>query len=112
MGITVVDIILIITYGIVVIFGTVGNSLIIIWFGIREKQKYPSSKLVVVLAVNDFLASIFVPLLQIHYIISASLDPPYAWYLGKTLCHSLGIQLTFLIATPYLLIAISVERLR
>ena len=113
MAITEVDIILIVTYGLVVIFGTIGNMLVIAWFGIGEKRKNPGSKLVVVLAINDFLASIFVPFLQINWIVSFSLNPQDAWYLGKTLCHSLyGIQLTFLVATPYLLIAISMERLR
>ena len=113
MAITDEHIILIVTYGIVVIFGTIGNMLVIAWFGFGEKRKNLGSKLVVALAINDFLASIFVPLLQIQFIVSASLNPPYAWNLGKTLCHSLnGIQLSFLIVTPYLLIAISVERLR
>ena len=113
MAVTAVDIILILTYGLVVIFGTIGNMLVIAWFGFGEKRKNPGSKLVVALAINDFLASLFVPLLQIQYIVSPSLNPPYAWYLGKTLCHLLaGTQFTFLVATPYLLIAISVERLR
>ena len=108
-----VEIALITIYGLVVICGTLGNGLVIKWFVIGEERKKPGNKLVVVLAINDFLASIFVPLDQIHMITSRALGRPLAWYLGKAMCQSLsGIQLTFLSATPLLLIAISVERFR
>ena len=107
------DIGLTVIYGIVVIFGIVGNSLVIRWFGFGEERGKPGNKLVVVLAVNDCLASICVPLLQIQNIAGRALSPPHAWYLGQGFCHLLfGVQLSLLFATPLLLIAISVERYR
>ena len=113
MPFSVLDIVLMVAYGFVVIFGTVGNGLVIKWFGMREKRKKSGNKLVVFLAANDFLASIFMPLLQIHSIAANALDPQRSWYLGRGLCHSLlGIILSLLYATSMLLIAISVERFR
>ena len=107
------DIFLIICYGVVFLSGTIGNGLVVKWFGTKKERKRAGNKLVVVLAINDFLSSIFVPLLQIHFIISLSLTPRYLWYLGEGLCRTLfGIQVTFLIATSWLLIAISLERYR
>ena len=113
MALSVEDIILVILYSMVVLFGTVGNILVIRWFVKKEERKKAGNKLVVVLAINDFAASIFVPLLLIHLIITDSTKPQHAWYLGKVMCRSLlALQLTFLIATPWLLVAISVERYR
>ena len=73
----------IIVYGLVFISGTVGNCFIIKWFGVREEREKPGNKLVVALAVNHFLASIFLPLYQIYYIVSEALSPWYAWSLGR-----------------------------
>ena len=119
------DIILIICYGLIFICGTIGNIFVISWFGASEKRGKAGSKLVIVLAINDFLSSIFVPIYQIHFIIRFSLVSKDAkgvlgafftrssWYVGKTLCHlDLGIQSVFITATALLLIVISIERYR
>ena len=113
MKLAALDVVLITCYGLVAVSGTVGNGLVIKWFGTKEERQKAGNKLVVVLAMNDFLSSIFVPLVQIHFIISLSLEPKYAWYLGEGLCRSLyGLQKTFLISPSWLLIAISIERYR
>ena len=108
-----VDIVLTICYGFVFLSGTVGNSFVINWFGKKSERKKAGNKLVVMLAINDLISSVLVPLSQIHYLISASINPPGVWYLGKVLCYSLpGIGRTFLYATSFYLIAISLERYR
>ena len=107
------DCFFLVCYCLVFLFGTIGNCVVIQRFGSKAERKKAGNKLVMVLAVNDFLASIFVPLMEVHNIIRVSLHPPYAWYLGKGMCHILhNLQLTFLIATSMLLIAISMERFR
>ena len=107
------DIVLIIFYGFVVISGTVGNILVIRWFGKKNERQKAGNKLVVVLAINDFLSSILVPLFQIHDLIRISHHPLYPWYLGEVMCYSLwGLNVTFVYATSFLLMAISIERFR
>ena len=109
----VVDIILIVCYAFVFLSGTVGNGFVISWFGRKSERRKAGNKLVVMLAINDLLSSIFVPLSQIHYLISYSINPAAAWYLGRFLCYLLpGMGRTFLYATSFLLIAISIERYR
>ena len=104
------DIILTIFYGFVVILGTIRNALVVKWFWAREEA---GSKLVVVLAINDFLASLLVPLNKIHGAVRHSLEPSDAWYLGQCLCYILhGMQMTFLYTTSWILIAIAIERFR
>ena len=108
-----VEVALLIFNGIVLTSGTVGNILVIRWFGTKEERKKAGNKLVVALAINDFLSSIFVPLFQIHNVIRLALDPPQAWYLGEVFCYlNFGLPVTFLMVTSFLLIAISVERFR
>ena len=104
---------LISVYGIVFVLGAAGNSFVAMMFGTKQERKKPGSKLVIVLAVNDFMSSIFVPLLQIQYLVSRSINVPKLWFLGKFLCHSLsGLQISCLLATSLLLTTISLERFR
>ena len=99
--------------GFVLMSGTIGNALVIRWFGTKEERKKAGNKLVVALAINDFLSSIFVPMFQVHEIINVSIKPPHAWYLGEVFCYlQYGMPLTFLMVTSFLLVAISVERFR
>ena len=105
-----VDIIQITSYCFVFISGTIGNAFVVRWFGAPTKIGNAGNKLVVVLAINDFFSSIFVPLYSIHTIVSYFEG---TWHLGKFFCHSLpGLNLTFLYATSFLLVAISMERFR
>ena len=113
MTFNVVETVLIIFYGMIFIFGTVGNVLVIKWFMVKRQRKKAGNKLVAALAMNDCISSAIVPFWQIHHIVQNSLTPPGAWYIGKGLCHFLpGIAMTFLIATSFLLVSISLERCR
>ena len=107
-----VDIIQITLYGFVFISGTIGNAFVVRWFGAPSEIGKAGNKLVVVLAVNDFFSSIFYPFYHIHYIVR-HFAIGGTWHLGKFFCHSLlGLYLTFLYATSFLLVAISIERFR
>ena len=113
MTFNVVELVLMIFYVIIFIFGTVGNVLVVKWFMVKKQREKAGNTLVVALAINDFISSVIVPLWQIHHIVRNSLTPPGAWYIGKGLCHFLpGIAMTFLIATSFLLVSISLERFR
>ena len=107
-----VDIIQITLYCFVFISGTVGNAFVMRWFGAPSEIGKAGNKLVVVLAVNDFFSSIFVPFYYIHYIVR-HFAIGGAWHLGKFFCHTLlGLYFTFLYATSFLLVAISIKRFR
>ena len=113
MALGAVNSILIVFYVFVFTSGIAGNILVIKWFGTKEERKKAGNKLVIALAFNDFLSSIFIPLFQIHFIVIGSIEPHKAWYLGKVLCHSqIGMHVTFVMVTSFLLVAIAVERFR
>ena len=105
------NITLLVCYSLIFTLGVCGNLLVVKWFYEQYKQKMAGSALVMVLAVNDLLASIIVPLTQIHYIISLNTQPKRAWYLGRMLCYTMrGFGILFLLATSWILIAIASER--
>ena len=108
-----VDYVLLIPYCLVVVIGVGGNLLVIKWFCSPAKKGRPGSLLVNVLAVNDLIASIVTPFLEIHQTIAALVEPYYAWYLGKGLCKCLfAFHNAFLLNTSWLLVAIAAERYR
>ena len=102
-----INIIQISFYSFIFIFGTIGNAFVVRWFGVPSEIGKAGNKLVVILAINDFLSSIFVPLHHIHRIVSKE-----TWHIRKALCALLGLYYTFLFATSFLLVAISIERFR
>ena len=105
------EIVLVILYLMIFIFGVGGNILVIKSFSAPDTRKKAGSLLVIILAINDSFASILVPLNQIHAIVSRKLDPFAAWYLGEPLCYTIiGFGYIFLLATGWLLVAIAVER--
>ena len=106
---------LLICYTILIISGTVGNSMVIKWF--ISKREIAGSKFVIVLAITDLLNSIASSLVVIHGVVSDGLHPrlhwPPRWYLGEIICRLImGFPNTFLCASPWLLVAISIERYR
>ena len=103
---------LVVLYSLVVLFGTVGNILVVRSFGKKNMRQKAGNKMVVVLAVNDCVSSIIVPFLRISSIIRLE-EFSHFIVLRKTLCYlSAGIMETFLIASSWLLVAISFDRLR
>ena len=109
----VVDYILLLLYSMVVVIGVGGNSLVISWFSSYKNKGKPGSALVIVLAMNDLIASIITPLYGIHLMVSFKTKPYLAWHLGKKLCGTFQASTTLVwLATPWLLVAIATERFR
>ena len=102
---------IIVIYSFAFLLGVSGNLFVVKWFGNKRERKKAGNKLVVVLAINDLLSSIFVPMGQIHYMAMNFVSPPRAWYLGRELCYTLnGLQFTFIVATSLFLVMIALER--
>ena len=80
-------------YPLVIAFGTMGNVLVVEWFGKQRIRKKAGNKIVVVLAVNDFVSSIIIPILRILHIFQSDQE--------KTLCRlSEGIMEDFVLLLP------------
>ena len=106
-----VDYILFLLYSLVLIIGVGGNLLVISWFSSDKNKKKPGSTLVIVLAMNDLIASIITPLYGIHLVVSMKTEPYLAWYLGKELCPTIQASTHLVwLTTPWLLVAIATER--
>ena len=101
-------------YGILLVSGVVGNSLVIKWF--LPQKNAPGSKLVIALAVTDLVSSILMPFMGTHSIISNTFHPGYTWpkwFLDGALCHVMyGLPLVFVSVSAWILVTISVERYR
>ena len=108
---SIMDIISITLYSLAILIGTVGNVLVIKFFATGDASNHPGSMFVIVLAVVDFISSIWVPLLQITRI-SYDAYHSSAWPLGETACRILRLYPLFQYATSWLLLTISLERLR
>ena len=113
MELATVDYVLIVFYGVICITGTIGNGFIVKWFGAQDERKKAGNKLVAVLAVNEIVASICIPLPEIYFILMGKLRHEYALFIERFLCHALpGAKVLFLTATAWLLMGISIERFR
>ena len=107
----VTDYVLLSCYSAVVIIGVIGNLLVIKWFSKEEKRQKPGSILVIILAVNDLIASIVTPLNEMNLVVSYRSNPSYTWHLGEGLCKTLSaFSNLVLLSTPWLLVAIATER--
>ena len=107
-----IEITLVVLYVLLVVFGTVGNILVVKWFGKKRMRQKAGNKMVVVLAVNDFVSSIIIPLLRISSIFRLKYYSR-STFIRKILCNfGSGVMETFLIASSWLLVAISIDRLR
>ena len=102
---------------IIIIVGTLGNAYVIRMFGFTERRHHAGSKLVVALAVTDFLSSI---LISIDGLTTVTLSARYRHLHGfgpypysKGACYLLkSVNSMFPMATSWLLTAISIERVR
>lgn len=68
-----VDIVFIISYGLVFLFGTLGNCLVMNWFGAKSERKKAANILLITLTINGLCSSILIPMLYIYFIIIVSL---------------------------------------
>ena len=94
-------------YPLNMLVGTIGNALVIRYFTSTDVSVRPGSRFVVVLAVIDFVTSIIIPgksTIRILY------DPH--WPLGGVACLIAYFSPLLLYTTPWLLLAISLERAR
>ena len=108
---TVKDIVGLSFYSLLILLGTVGNVLVVNYFAFGNASDRPGSRFVVILAVVDFVSSIWVPVQFILRTLYRSLTLRH-WPFGKALCH-IGLYYPILFSiTPWLLVAISVERAR
>ena len=105
------DIINLCLYCLIAVIGVSGNALVVKWFYVAKKRHMPGSIMVITLACNDVMASIIVPLIQIHNLVTSRGFLTGPWYLGKTFCHlAMSLYHLFLLTTSWLLVAIAAER--
>ena len=100
----------------ILVFGTVGNICVIHMHGFTEERHHAGSKLVVALAATDFLSSILIPVDAMTWITQRvrhpdAIDPPYPHSVG--VCFLLkSVSPLFMMASSWLLTAVSIERVR
>ena len=94
--------------------GFFGNIIVIWWFSKPMRRKRAGSVMVITLATNDMLASIVIPSLRIYSIIAARTTSAWrAWYLERVTCYTIdGMNMTFVLATSWILVIIAGERYR
>ena len=108
------DIVLITLLASIFLLGTVGNSVVVYWFGFTVRRKLAGSVFVTALALTDLVTSVFVPIDLIHTIVSRLLDPfDPQWHLGRVACYIKTCwNPVFLFASSWLLVVISFVRWR
>ncbi|XP_065644147.1 type-1 angiotensin II receptor [Hydra vulgaris] len=79
----VVEIIIVVLFSIIFALGTVGNFFVIFYFGVKLRPAVPEF-LFCALAVVDFFASVFNPLLYVYWTLTR-----YKWYFGYWACKFL-----------------------
>ena len=106
------DILQLCIYSVTILIGTFGNLLVVKYFAFGELSSHPGSRFVVVLAVIDFVSSlwipVFVPIVEILYEAPTS----YTWPFGEKACQILMFYPVLFYASSWLLVAISLERAR
>ena len=96
-------------YSLVFTVGVLGNGLVCYVLGIKKKRKNSGDIFVISLAITDFLASVFVPLVMINDIVGDF----RVWYLGKTGCYVLpSVSPLTLTASSWFLVLISLDHYR
>ena len=108
------DIILIFFYSFMIPLGLIGNGLTIRYFRFTPKWKEAGTKLLVVLAVNDLVSSLYVPLEKNHFIVQYVLSGySNTWIFGKLLCYlTVGLSDMLFVVTSWMLVAVAAERYR
>ena len=108
------DIIYLTLYGIMIPLGAIGNGLTIKFFRFSPRWAHAGTKLLVVLAANDLVSSIYVPLEKMYLIYNFAFhSQDNFWNLGMFLCYVMpAITEVLFIATSWLLVLIVFERFR
>ena len=89
-----------------ILIGSIGNALVVKYFAAGDTSTRAGSRFVIVLAVVDFVSSIWIPgrlLLRMIY---------YPSWPFLQACYISELDFSLLLATPWLLLAISLERAR
>ena len=90
---------------------TVGNALVIKYFAFSDASNKPGSRYVIGLAGMDFVLSILIPGYIITGLVCFFVEF-YNWPFGEVTCHIVMFFPFLIFATPWLLLAISLERAR
>ena len=99
-------------YGVVMLVGVIGNSIVIKNFSTGERKKMAGSAMIVVLAVNDLLTSIFFPMYQFLELLYLK-NINDGWQFGHVLCVApSGFGVITWMASSWTLVTISLERYR
>ena len=80
------EIIVIIIYAVVFLFGTVGNIMVIRYFGFKAERKLLFHTYLIHLAVSDLIASIVTPA---HFVYNQVTNN--TWHLGHAACTIIGV---------------------
>ena len=94
------------------IIGTCGNALVIKYFAQSEGSSRPGSRLVIALALIDFVSSLWLPGYDIIVLILYNFDGMQVWPLGEPMCYISNFYPILNYQTPWFLLAISIERAR
>ena len=106
------ELVYLILYGMMIPLGVIGNGLTIKYFRFSPRWEQAGTKLLVVLAVNDLISSIYVPLEKMYDHYNKIVDNPF-WTLGMPMCYLMhSVTEMFFVATSWLLVIIAYERFR
>ena len=98
-----------IVYGLVIVFGIVGNIIVFHVVGYRKKKRNPCDKYILSLACTDFLAS----LLMIFFVSNDAITDFSSWLYGESMCYVCSAVLpATMCASGWFLALISLERYR
>lgn len=99
-----------ILYSIILLVGVPGNAMVIYDLGVRDRFRKSCDIHLVALAFSDMLSSLFVPILNLHDLVTNLVG----WaLLGTFGCKFfLSIQHISMLVSAFILILISLERLR
>ena len=109
---TTTDIIELCFFSFAILVGTVGNTLVIKHFAFGDSSDRPGSRLVIVLAVIDFVSSIWIPSIVLIRIIYRLPNKFTHWPSEEMTWKLAMLYPSLLYATSWLLLAISLERAR
>ena len=108
---TATDIAQIFFYALNLVIGTCGNAAVIKYFALSDASNRVGSRLVVALAMLDFISSVWLPCDIIVVILYDFVEFNY-WPFGEVECHIFYFYPMLFYATPWFLLAISAERAR